>query len=188
MHYISSDPLSISRIKMLLAQGTPLELSPESTSKIEDNYAYLHKKIEQDNALIYGINTGFGSLCNTAIDPEHQAQLQTNLVRSHACGLGDEVPDDDAKLINILIELRFYVVAHYSWFVVIHTVLDLRLNGTSRTCLIQFKQHGNRVSTKIWQERFLIEVVSNDVLYRFFDCVLVSKGVNVLRNGILTKR
>lgn len=101
-HYISSDPLTISKIKVLLAQGTPLELSPESNIKIEDNYAYLHKKIEQDNALIYGINTGFGSLCNTAIDPEHQAQLQTNLVRSHACGLGDEVPNEIVQIMLLL--------------------------------------------------------------------------------------
>ena len=43
---------------------------------------------------IYGINTGFGSLCNVKISNEHLSKLQENLMKSHACGTGEEVPHD----------------------------------------------------------------------------------------------
>ena len=51
---------------------------------------------------IYGINTGFGSLCNTSISDEDLSQLQENLVKSHACGTGDEVPSEIVKLMLLL--------------------------------------------------------------------------------------
>ena len=51
---------------------------------------------------IYGINTGFGSLCNVKIATENLSQLQENLVKSHACGTGDEVPQEIVKLMLLL--------------------------------------------------------------------------------------
>lgn len=102
VHYISSEPLSLSRVSTLLAQGHTLELSADAQKRIEHNYAYLHRKIDQHKAPIYGINTGFGSLCDTAVDPEHLTQLQTNLVRSHACGMGAEVSSEIVKIMLLL--------------------------------------------------------------------------------------
>jgi histidine ammonia-lyase len=102
VHYISSEPLSLSEVSTLLTQAFTLELSTEAKKRIEDNYSYLHRKIEQHKDPIYGINTGFGSLCDTAVDPEHLAQLQTNLVRSHACGIGEEVPSEVVKIMLLL--------------------------------------------------------------------------------------
>jgi histidine ammonia-lyase len=52
--------------------------------------------------LIYGINTGFGSLCNTAISKEDLSQLQRNLVLSHSCGMGEEVPHEIVKRMLLL--------------------------------------------------------------------------------------
>jgi len=51
---------------------------------------------------IYGINTGFGSLCNVIISDENLSQLQENLVKSHACGTGDEVPQEIVKIMLLL--------------------------------------------------------------------------------------
>ena len=102
VHYISSEPLSLSEVSTLLTQAFTLELSAEAKKRIVDNYIYLHRKIEQHKGPIYGINTGFGSLCDTAVDPEHLAQLQTNLVRSHACGMGEEVPSEVVKIMLLL--------------------------------------------------------------------------------------
>jgi histidine ammonia-lyase len=51
---------------------------------------------------IYGINTGFGALCNTQISDKDLEQLQHNLVMSHACGMGEEVPQDIVKLMLFL--------------------------------------------------------------------------------------
>ena len=62
----------------------------------------MDEKIKRHDKLIYGINTGFGSLCNTAIDQKDLEQLQTNLVRSHACGAGEEVPQEIVKRMLLL--------------------------------------------------------------------------------------
>lgn len=51
---------------------------------------------------IYGINTGFGSLCNTKIPDDQLHELQSNLVRSHACGFGAYVSEDLARLVLLL--------------------------------------------------------------------------------------
>src|SRR5690606_28901516 len=53
-------------------------------------------------APVYGINTGFGSLCNVVINSRDLGQLQENLVKSHACGMGDEVPEDIVRLMLLL--------------------------------------------------------------------------------------
>jgi histidine ammonia-lyase len=49
--------------------------------------------------LLYGINTGFGSLCNVAVEDDKISQLQVNLIRSHACGAGNVVPLEISRLI-----------------------------------------------------------------------------------------
>jgi len=101
-HYISAEPLTLSVVNSLISQAHRLELSADAQKRIEDNYTFLHRKINRHKAPIYGINTGFGSLCDTAVDPEHLAQLQTNLVRSHACGMGTEVPLEIVKIMLLL--------------------------------------------------------------------------------------
>jgi histidine ammonia-lyase len=64
--------------------------------------AYIDGKVKSHEELIYGVNTGFGSLCNTAIEPHELEQLQKNLVLSHACGIGDEAPDIIVKRMLLL--------------------------------------------------------------------------------------
>ena len=59
-------------------------------------------KLKRGDEVFYGINTGFGSLCNTVISKKDLSQLQENLVMSHACGLGDEVEHDIVKLMLLL--------------------------------------------------------------------------------------
>lgn len=63
---------------------------------------YLDKKLEESDALFYGINTGFGFLQNVQIDKEQLRALQSNLLLSHACGMGDEVPEEIVKLMMML--------------------------------------------------------------------------------------
>jgi len=69
-----------------------LEISTIAQKNIEQNRAYLDNILKQGGTY-YGINTGFGALCNVRIEPDQLAQLQENLVCSHACGMGDEVPE-----------------------------------------------------------------------------------------------
>ncbi len=63
---------------------------------------YLDKKLEESDELFYGINTGFGFLQNVQIDKEQLRALQSNLLLSHACGMGDEVPEEIVKLMLML--------------------------------------------------------------------------------------
>ena len=54
--------------------------------------------MESQKEPIYGITTGFGSLCNISISKGELSQLQKNLVMSHACGMGEEVPSEIVKI------------------------------------------------------------------------------------------
>lgn len=90
--------LSIEDIEQSI--GT-IELSPAAIERIRVNRAYLDKILEKGQTY-YGINTGFGSLCNVRIGDSDLSQLQENLVCSHACGMGDEVPEEIVRLMLLL--------------------------------------------------------------------------------------
>jgi histidine ammonia-lyase len=94
--------LSISELKRIIESNQPISLSEESKSRIQKNRAYLERKIKEKDARFYGINTGFGALCDVKINSEELEQLQENLVMSHACGMGDEVRPEVAKLMLLL--------------------------------------------------------------------------------------
>ena len=63
---------------------------------------YLDKKLQSSDELFYGINTGFGFLQNVQINKEQLHTLQSNLLLSHACGMGDEVPAEIVRLMMML--------------------------------------------------------------------------------------
>jgi histidine ammonia-lyase len=101
-HYISSDVLSLENIQHITSHNLVLSLSEEAKINIVKCREYLDKKMQSHDAPIYGINTGFGSLCNVKISNENLSQLQENLVKSHACGTGEEVPKDVVKIMLLL--------------------------------------------------------------------------------------
>ncbi|WP_417352621.1 histidine ammonia-lyase [Flavobacterium alkalisoli] len=102
IHYISSDLLSIEVVNEIITQGKKLELSEEARANIEKCRTYLDEKMKSHSDPIYGINTGFGSLYNVKISNENLSQLQENLVKSHACGTGEEVPGEIVKIMLLL--------------------------------------------------------------------------------------
>ncbi|WP_395052395.1 histidine ammonia-lyase [Flavobacterium sp.] len=101
-HYISSEVLHLEQLQEIISQHKTLALSEEAKINIQKCRAYLDKKMESSSEPIYGINTGFGSLCNVVISNENLSQLQSNLVKSHACGIGDEVPNEIVKIMLLL--------------------------------------------------------------------------------------
>ncbi|TDU40191.1 histidine ammonia-lyase [Gelidibacter sediminis] len=101
-HTISSKTLEISTISDILFYDKKIELSKESISKINTCRVYLNDKMLEQDEPIYGINTGFGSLYNVKISKDKLTQLQENLVMSHACGMGDQVPNAIVKLMLLL--------------------------------------------------------------------------------------
>jgi histidine ammonia-lyase len=101
-YYVDSTPLSFDLIRQILSSNSRIELSKEATRRIETCRKYLDQKIEHQTEPIYGITTGFGSLCNRSISREDLAQLQKNLVISHACGIGEPVSPEIVKLMLLL--------------------------------------------------------------------------------------
>lgn len=91
--------ISIESLAAILQEA--VELSEETQLAINNNYNFLQNKLKEGN-IHYGINTGFGSLCNVKISDDDLSQLQENLVVSHACGFGDEVDEDIVKIILLL--------------------------------------------------------------------------------------
>jgi len=98
-----STKLSIDTLRDFLNDANAtVQLSDEAKQAIVSGRNYLEEKLKRHNAPIYGINTGFGSLCNVIIPNSDLEKLQENLIKSHACGFGNVVPKDIVKLMLFL--------------------------------------------------------------------------------------
>jgi histidine ammonia-lyase len=101
-HYVSTAVLSLETLNEIISEQMSLELSDEAKINIQKCRDFLDTKMTTHAEPIYGINTGFGSLCNVKISNENLSKLQENLVKSHACGTGEEVPHEIVKLMLLL--------------------------------------------------------------------------------------
>ncbi|MFM2040089.1 MAG: hypothetical protein RLZZ493_678 [Bacteroidota bacterium] len=116
---IDNQWIELSELKDLLHSSKTIELGENARAAIAKCRQYLDDKMANHDQLIYGINTGFGSLCNTAISFEDLGLLQYNLVVSHACGTGDEVP---AELVKRMLLLKIIGLSHGNSGVQVATV------------------------------------------------------------------
>lgn len=101
-HLISTTHLDFNKISEIISSGVKLQLSDKAKNKIAQCRNYLDEKLKNNSASYYGINTGFGALHDKSISGNDLEQLQINLVRSHACGTGEEVPQHIVKLMLFL--------------------------------------------------------------------------------------
>ena len=102
VHQISAGHLTLDKIEEIILRGYKLELSDDTRQRIVRCREYLDRKIATAEAPIYGVTTGFGSLCKINIEADQLAQLQINLMMSHACGCGERVPNDIVKIMTLL--------------------------------------------------------------------------------------
>jgi len=102
IHYIESSHLNLSMLNEIISTGKEIALSEDAIDKIIKCRIFLDNKLSKSKDSIYGINTGFGALHNVIISPENLTILQENLVMSHACGTGEEVPAEIVKLMLFL--------------------------------------------------------------------------------------
>jgi len=102
IHTISPKSLSWEVVENLVVEPYKLELSTESRQLIIKCRDYLDRKMESESRPIYGITTGFGSLCNKTISNDELSLLQKNLLMSHACSTCDMVNADIVKLMLFL--------------------------------------------------------------------------------------
>lgn len=102
IHQISAEHLTIERIDEIIRNGYKIELSEDARQRIIRCRKYLDEKIERESEPIYGVTTGFGSLCKVSIGADQLSELQVNLIMSHACGVGERVPNDIVKIMILL--------------------------------------------------------------------------------------
>ena len=110
-HLISAERLTIGRVREILERHLPIALSDDAKRRIVRCREYLDRKMENPDRPIYGITTGFGSLCDISIGRGDLAQLQRNLVMSHACGTGERVPSEIVRLI-LLFKIQSLAYGH----------------------------------------------------------------------------
>ena len=101
-HTISNKHLTIEKVNEIITNGYKLELSKDSEAAILKCRHFLDSKMGDIGRPVYGITTGFGSLCNITVPAEELSQLQHNLVMSHACGTGETVRPEIVKLMLLL--------------------------------------------------------------------------------------
>ena len=101
-HIISNNTLTISRVNELISKGMKLHLSEELEAAVVKCREYLDSKMGDIGRPVYGVTTGFGSLCNITIPAEDLSRLQHNLVMSHACGTGETVRPEIVKIMLLL--------------------------------------------------------------------------------------
>ncbi len=84
-----------------VADGAPVGLSPGARERMEASRAVVEAAIASGQP-VYGVTTGFGRLADTAIPPDRLAALQVNLLRSHAAGVGEPLPERVTRAIALL--------------------------------------------------------------------------------------
>ncbi|WP_294068167.1 HAL/PAL/TAL family ammonia-lyase, partial [Proteiniphilum sp. UBA1028] len=105
IYYIGQKKLTIADLEWIINDNIKVELSPEARERIQKCRDYLDRRMERQQEPIYGITTGFGSLCERTVSNEDLSTLQENLVKSHACSVGEEVAP-------LIVKLMFLLKAH----------------------------------------------------------------------------
>jgi len=95
-------PLSLVETYEFVNSSQKIELKDEDLQYLRQCKAYLDDKTQDGTQAYYGINTGFGSLCDVKISKEDTSRLQENLIKSHACGTGKAIPEEMVKIMLFL--------------------------------------------------------------------------------------
>ncbi len=173
LYIIGERKLTLADITSIISQNKKIKLSKDSIDRIVKCRKYLDNKILNSHDPIYGVNTGFGSLCNHKIPNKDIDQLQKNLVISHACGTGDEVPND---IVRIMILLKIQSLSYG------HSAIQLI---TVNRLIDMFNRH---ITPVIYQLGSL--GASGDLSpLAHMSLVLIGMGeVNIFKNGINNKK
>ena len=95
------DRLSTGKALSILKGELEASISKEAAEKIESSHQIVLRTAKGDQP-VYGVNTGFGPLCDTIISKDHTSELQRKILLSHAVGVGDPIDSELSKLMLIL--------------------------------------------------------------------------------------
>ncbi len=136
---IAKKNITLLAIYKLAETDQEIYLSKAAITTITKSSNYLLKKIQKNDNLIYGVNTGFGSLCNHIISKNQIEKLQLNLIKSHDCGAGSLVPQFIVKII-ILLKIRSLSLGYSG---VRLKVIDRLILFYNRNCLPNINTQGS---------------------------------------------
>ena len=102
IHEISAEHLTLERVGEIIEKNMKLRLSDDARQRIVRCRQYLDEKIANSPVPVYGVTTGFGSLCKVSVSQDQLSQLQINLMKSHACGVGERVPNEIVRIMLLL--------------------------------------------------------------------------------------
>jgi histidine ammonia-lyase len=107
MIQLDGSSLTLDELVTIADRGEPVSLAPAAVDRVRAARAVVDR-LARGDAPVYGVNTGFGSFAEVKIAPDALEALQTNLLRSHAAGLGDPLP---ARAVRATMALRANVLA-----------------------------------------------------------------------------
>lgn len=98
---LNGECLLLDQLASVVWGQEPVKLSASATERMAESRATIDE-IVRTGKVVYGVNTGFGKLSNKVIPSDQTAQLQLNLVRSHACGVGDPLAIPEVRAMMLL--------------------------------------------------------------------------------------
>ncbi|MDE7181286.1 MAG: aromatic amino acid ammonia-lyase, partial [Muribaculaceae bacterium] len=108
IYEVGSGKLTYDLIEKILKTDTKLILSEQAKERIRHCRDFLDQKTENSSEPIYGVTTGFGSLCDKHISPDELSTLQENLVKSHSCSVGTPV---DGMIVKLMLLLKAHALS-----------------------------------------------------------------------------
>lgn len=101
MIHLTGNALTLEQMKDILYGKVKVAIDEQAKARVVKSRAAVDQ-IVKDGRIVYGINTGFGKFCDVVIDEGEVNTLQLNLIRSHACGLGDSFAEPIARAMLVL--------------------------------------------------------------------------------------
>lgn len=98
---IDGNSLTLHDVTRVARQRVPVQLDGTARTRMQRVRDVVNRKLESGEA-VYGVNTGFGKLSEMAIPADRLAELQVNLVRSHAAGVGPLLPEEEVRAMMLL--------------------------------------------------------------------------------------
>src|ERR1700674_102707 len=98
---LSGNDLTFALLHDVALRGEQVQLTPSAIERMNASRAVVERLVAS-GAAAYGINTGFGKLASVRISTEQVRQLQVNLVRSHACGVGTALSEAETRAMMLL--------------------------------------------------------------------------------------
>jgi histidine ammonia-lyase len=99
--HIDGEGLALEQVEAVARRGAEVRVAEGARERMRRSRAVVERAVEEGR-VVYGVTTGFGRLSEVAIERAHLEELQLNLIRSHACGVGAPLPRDEVRAITLL--------------------------------------------------------------------------------------